>query len=663
MTQGGDSTPVADYSGDIILNSRNHIVNGLASFRVGPALRFFAEGKYVSTKVDTIGQPSFDFFTFIEPDNAFIPANIAAVAPDGLLISRDNFDFGIRGITSDRETMRGVVGIDGQINTNLRYELAYTHGESKVRGQGDNSRVTDRYFAAIDAVRDPATGAIVCRSNLDPRSVEGVTFTPGRSSGCAPLNLFGDGSPSQAALDFVLVDTVQTSKITQSVVSGYVVANTGGFLELPGGPIQVVVGGEYRRESSRNDPDEFLREGFLLDTAEIEAERGKFDVKEVFGELNIPIFKDQPFAHTLAIGGAVRFSDYSTIGSTFTYQGNGVYAPVRDLTFRGTYSQSVRAPNIGELFGTQSGTFEFIDDPCDPTNIGEGTSFRQANCVAALGALGVNPATFSPTTDAQASTSILGRSGGNPDLQEETARTWTAGLVVRPTFLRGFSASVDWYDIRLKDAVNTPTAQEVVDLCVDQPQLDNVFCDLISRAPRTGFVNGFTTGPQNVASFETAGADLVLNYRTQPGDIGTFNIRLTGGYLDKLEFFASVGAEVDDTRGDAFAPKYSGTFDLTWTKGPVTLNYGLAYQNKTRRFSEDQKRANPDISDPRFFFFKERVEHDVYASFAAGEKFSFYGGVNNVTDEKPSIASANYPVSAIGRYFFFGARVALGSVF
>lgn len=676
LVQGGDSTPQASYSGDILPNNVQHIANLIGSYEFAPALRLFFEGKYVNTQVETIAQPSFDFYAYISPENPFIPANIAAAAPEGFLISRDNFDLGQRGYISDRETIRTVLGLDGDLSSNARYELSYTFGETKVESITPNARVTDRYFAALDAVRDPATGQITCRINLpgetivdpiDPTDYYGrgyngppVTFQPGE---CVPINIIGVGGVTPEAIDFVTEDAFSAAKLTQHVVSGYVSADTGNFFELPGGPIAVVVGAEYREEKSEANPDQFAQDGLYSDLSQISPVEGEFNVKEAFGEINVPILEDRPFVEQLSVGGAVRVSDYSTTGTSTSWTVNGVYAPIEDIRVRGTYSQAVRAPNVGELFQPESGTFQFISDPCDPVNIENGTQFRQANCAALLTGFGIDPATFSPTSDPEASATILGRSQGNINLDVETAKTWTAGLVFRPSFVPGLSLTADWYDIVIEDAINTPSAQEVVELCVDQPTLDNIFCNSVTRNPATGFVSDYITQPENVAAFETAGLDVNLTYTFAPADLGRFTLKLVGNYLDKLQFIPTPGADIDIDRGESFAPKYSGTMDLTWTKDIYTLNYGLAWQDRTRRFELETLAGNPDIAAPEYLTYKERWEHDIQLSIAPSERFGFYVGVNNFTDEKPAFASAGIPVSALGRYFYAGARVSLDRIF
>jgi outer membrane receptor protein involved in Fe transport len=678
LTQGGDSTPLAGYQGDLQPQNRLHNVNLLTSFEVSPALRLYAQGKYTNTKSFTVAQPSFDFFTYLTPDNAFLNDRFGALAPDGALVSRDNFDLGVRGEFSKRETYRAVVGADGRLSDHARYDLSYVYGRTDSRFLSTNYRIADRYFAALDAVRDPATGQIVCRSNLtgdrfidpnnfvdnngDPRPA--TTFTPGANSGCQPLNLLGENVASAAALAFVNADLVNTYRVQQHVVSGAISGDFGQFFELPGGPVGFAVGAEYRKEISAFVSDPLSQAGALADLAQILPERGSFHVKEVFGELRAPLLKDLPFAETLELNAALRLSDYSTVGKTTTWQVSGVYAPIRDIRFRGGYSQAVRAPNVTELFSPTNGAFSFIDDPCDPENLAEGTSFRAANCTAALTAAGLSAAqiaAFNPVNDPQATVSLPGRAGGNRNLSEETAKTWTVGVVFQPQFVPGLQITADWYNIELRNAINTPTAQQLVDLCVDQPTLDNVYCANVTRSRTNGYVSDYLVAPQNVAAFRTQGLDVTANYTFRTDNWGTFNLKLVGNYLDRLDFVPTPGADREDQLelSTLPAPKYSGTFDLTWTSGPVTLNYGLNYFSKLRRYTQDQVRANPDIAAPEFIYFREKWEHDFQASIAATDRMSFYLGVNNFTNEQGDVASVNTPYSFLGRYFYAGARVQL----
>ncbi len=671
FTIGGSSTPRETYYGDYTPYSRRHIANVMAHYEFSPAFELYAEGKYVRSKAYTFAQPTYDFLTELAPDNAYLQQRFGADAANGAVFSRDNFDFGIRRYEMERELFRTVVGAKGEIASNLNYDVSYVFGQSTQESTNRNDRITERYYAALDAVSDGA-GGITCRINLPGQTtIQGnnfggqpvyngapKTFAPGQ---CVPLNILGAGSPSQAALDFVTVDHSDWARIQQHVVSAALSGNTGSFFNLPGGPIGFAIGAEYRKESSNYIPSDYSLAGALMDDAPKRVDKGSFDVKEVFGEINLPILADMAFAKNLSIGGAVRFSDYSTIGRTTTWNVNGSYSPVRDITFRGTYSEAVRAPNIVELFAGGSGSYEFITDPCGIDRVAEGTQYRAANCTAALTALGVNPATFDPGDDftSPQNSSLLGFQGGNRDLTQETAKTWTAGVVLRPSFVPGFELSADWYDIRLKQAIRYSTAQDIVDLCVDQPDLNNFYCGLIQRSPTNGYVSFFTINPQNVAAYETAGLDVSLNYRFQPfDDVGTFNISLQGNYLNKLKFVPTAGADPENELESAVypAPKFSAMFDLTWIKGPVKMNYGINWWSKTRRATPEQAAANPDYYPAGYMWYKEKWEHEFYVAYDVSDRFNIYAGVNNLLDTKPDVGATAYPISAVGRSFFLGVK-------
>ncbi|WP_235531632.1 TonB-dependent receptor plug domain-containing protein [Sphingomonas sp. Leaf67] len=669
--QGGSSnTPTAGYFGDLYPAIERHAVNLLTSFEFSDKVRFFAEGKFVRTRAYSVGQPSFDFFTYLNGDNAFLADRFGAnAAPDGAYISRDNFDFGIRGERVRRDTWRGVVGFDGEIAENTRYEVSYVYGRTNARSTQTSNLIGDRYAAAIDAVRAP-DGSIVCRSTLDATALDqpATTFTPGAGSACRPLNLLGNGVASQAALDFVLANNVNRAAVDQHVVSGSISGDSRAIFELPGGPIGFAFGGEYRREGSRSDPDALIVNGELRDFAALPPSAGSFDVKEVFGELNIPLLADMPFAELLSFGAAARLSDYSTVGSTRTWKFDGIYAPIPDIRFRGSYSQAVRAPNIGELFLPATGTFGFVTDPCDLANRNQGTQFRAANCQTLLAGLGLTPgqiASFSPSQVPSATTSRRGTQGGNRNLTEETATTWTAGVVLRPRFIPGLTITADWYDIRISDAINTPTPTELAQLCVDQPTIDNPFCANVFRSTQTGYVLGdgddpqrrigFNVTPANVAAFRTSGADIGVNYTFQPGNLGRFDVSVNAGYLDNLSFVPTVGADVDIDTLEAYNPRWRGSSNVTWTIDALSLNYGLVYFSKTRRFTTEELANNPDLSDPRYFYYPELFQHDIRAEVRINDSFRFYGGVNNLFEQTPNLGSLNYPISGVGRFIYAGA--------
>ena len=665
-TQGGSSTPVDGYQGDLFPELDRHLVNLLTHFDVSDSLTLSAELKYVRSHAMSIAQPSYDFYLFMTPDNPYMPQEIRDAiipglaselwwgedGPDGVILTRDNYDLGVNAEDTTRETLRGVLAANGALSDNLEYEISYVYGETESEITEINNRREDRWAAAVDVVSDP-NDAPVCRSSLDPDADPEL-------AGCMPYNIFGDGVRNQAAADWVNMDSVSHTKVTQQVASGSLSGNFGSFLQLPGGSIGFAVGAEYRKEESDSDPAQEIADG-LTWWGPITPSGGSFDVTEVFGEVNLPILVDAPGAHRLTLGAAVRLSDYSTVGSTNAWKLDAVYAPVESFTFRATYAQAVRAPNISELFSPESTTFHFITDPCDLNELNNGTGFREANCAALLTEIGIDPGNFLPSDDPSASLFTEGSFSGNTDLSEETATTWTAGVVLRPEFAPGLSLSLDWYDIEIEDAINTPEAIELAELCVDQPSIDNQFCDGITRDAETGFITGFSVQPDNVASFRTAGLDVALDYRIGTDKSGDFHIQLVGGYLDRLEFIATPGADVDSDLEEEYYPKYSATLDVSWTRGPLTLGYGVNWYNKTDRWTAETLAGDPDYTDSKYFTVKAKWDHDINASYDITDAVNLYAGVNNLFDEQPAFGYSSYPISAMGRYFYLGARVNFGA--
>jgi iron complex outermembrane receptor protein len=167
--------------------------------------------------------------------------------------------------------------------------------------------------------------------------------------------------------------------------------------------------------------------------------------------------------------------------------------------------------------------------------------------------------------------------------------------------------------------------------------------------------------PDNVASFRTAGLDVVVDYLLPTDSHGAFRVQLVGGYLDRLEFIATPGADVDVDLGEQYYPKFSGTLDLSWENGPLTLAYGINWYSKTDRWTREILAGDPDYTDSRYFRVKQKWDHDFSAAFDVTEQVNVYAGINNVFDQKPEFGYSSYPVSAMGRYFYAGARMNFGA--
>ncbi len=689
LQQGGDGSPLDRFIGDLLSGQKRYNANFFGNYQLTDNHRMFGQFKFVRTETESFSQPSFDFFMAISEDNPFIPASIrteldatpltlseAFGGPRGVLVSRDHFE-AVRGSNIDRETLRGVFGFEGEFADRFDYSISYVYGQSKVDDLAINNRFNDRFAAALDAVVDPMTGQATCRSNLDPTAIspnvdfdgfpEPTSFTPGPNSGCAPFNVFGEGSPSQAALDFVFQDTLSTSKITQHVVSGFVNADSTEWFELPGGAVGMLVGGEWRRETSDNQPAQADIDGLTFGN-ELLPVVGEFEVKEAFAEINLPIVSDLPGMQFFNLDGAVRVSDYTTVGTTLTWKGGMAWQVIDDIRLRGTIAQAVRAPNIGELFDPGGQTFRFINDPCDVSNLSQGEAPRTANCATILSGFGIDPTTFIDPNSA----SIPGTLAGNQDLLEESARTYTAGFILQPRFVPGLTISADWYDITIDEAIVTATPQTLADLCVDTSSLDNQFCGQITRDPATGAIIDFIQSPLNVAQIATQGIDFAANYNFDvaelfgaEGDWGQTNMRLIGNRLRKLNFINFPGDDVDEDLGEGDpnqAPKWQLSFDTTWSRGPLSVNYGFTYFSQTLRTSDTSLANDPDIFAPEFIRFKALFTHDVQARYEISDQYQVYVGMNNFTDQEPAIGETFYPVSAVGRFVYAGFRADFASL-
>ena len=393
----------------------------------------------------------------------------------------------------------------------------------------------------------------------------------------------------------------QAETITQNVATAFISGTSTPWFELPAGPISYVLGAEYRRETSLSTPGPYEQEGAIDQINIVYAGQGvisggSFNVKEVFGELSLPIFKDQPFAKDLTFDAAVRYSDYSTSGGSTSWKA-GLRWSINDMiTLRGTYARAVRAPNITELFQAPTQTFATISDPCDDNNINAGDpgTSRVANCTAAFGALGV-ALPFNDTS----SEATQGVFSGNVNLNPEAADTYTVGIVLQPSFIPGFTFAVDYYNIELANAIQAFSAQTIVNKCYDLPQ-PNDFCALVTRTAtgvNPGRIVSFTQTTLNVAKYTTAGWDISLRWNIDPADygvdkdIGRFGLSIVANKLDDLTFTELAGATPDSDLGEPNAPEWQVNLDLTWIYGDFTVNYGFNYFSKTERFSAVRRAA------------------------------------------------------------------------
>ena len=621
---GGDGAVERTNQTSLTPGSERFYGNFRARFEFSPAAEVFVDAKY--TRNNTVSRNNYNTFydsLLILPDNPFIPAVLQADAnaAGGLRISRDFLDLGPNIQTANRDTYRIVAGVRGEITPHLRYDVTGNYGRTDNKVTQSNSVLYDRLFAAIDVVRGPG-GRPICRSDISNVPyvgsetfpfIEGgfFTFRPGDGQ-CRPVTLFnGVNSVSQEGVNFITQPTTDNFRLTQTVITASVTGDTGGFFNLPGGAPQFSAGFEYRRETSSSRFSD-LELGLLpagspagpagTFIGDISANQqlifdpstrtlntgGAFDVKEVFGELRLPVLRDKPFAHELTVGAAGRYADYSTVGGAFTWNVNAVYAPVRDIRFRGTYARAIRAPNISELFSPAQGATFRPSDPCDLVNRGLNPN-RAANCLAAATALGIpNPAQFLATYNDPLTGRFSGTSGGNPNLRRETATTWSVGSVIQPRWVRGLTLSADYYSIRINDAISAVSAQDIVNTCYDNITFPNQFCALFRRngpaaGPATFGFNFLSQTQLNFGRIETSGIDFTINYDFSIGASTKVNLGLNGNWTEKVDRYFDPGnpALVNPALRELSVPEFSGVFTANVSRGPLSLNYSLQYVQST----------------------------------------------------------------------------------
>ena len=673
-SSGGDGIQAANPNAAIVPFIDKININGLFRYELTEGIEMYSEIKYVQTRaVDGDGIPFNDDIP-IALDNAYIPTELRAqidqAIADGITpeitMSRDILDReAIGGSDTDRNTLRLVGGLRGDFDNGWRWDVSYNFGRTEIDTVNINSRVEDRFFAGVDAVVDPATGNIVCRSDLDssalppgspfPSNRPGfLTFDPGDGQ-CIPINLFGTDSITADSAAFAFIDTLESSTIEQRQFLATLAGDSSGMFELPAGPVDFAIGFEYRDEKSSFIPPELERAGLLYNTVGEARDivNGEYDVKEIFGEVSIPIFEDVAFAESLRIDASFRYTDHSTAGSIETYGAAMNWQIDPNIRIRGAYNRAVRAPNIFELFSPAQPAFIGVtQDPCNPQNITAGTSNRAANCAQFVDA-GFDAADF-------LSARVAGSTGGNPGLAPETADTYTLGVVLTPEFAPGLTITADYYNIEIKDAIDALTGAEVANLCVDLPTINNPFCAAITRDPSNGnAISNFESGNVNLGAFSTEGIDVAVNYSLElsevmDGDYGSLDQTLTATHtFNNIEFPDPLDpAFALPDEGQLGIPTWIVNYQARWTYNDFSLTWQTRYQNSQLNIgiNNEDIADNPTFADP--LNSGSAFVHDVSATYRVNDYADITFGVNNLGDRSPFIGSLTRPVDPIGRTFF-----------
>jgi iron complex outermembrane receptor protein len=614
---------------------KRQTVLGHANYELSDAVSGFIEGSYGHVDAQVVNVFSRDVGTLtVRRDNAFLPAATAAAMDAArvasITLGRINKDLGNTLTDSENETWRVVGGLNGKLGASWKWSTYYQYGVNKNDKQLDNNRISANYTLAIDAVRSPATGEIVCRSALT-----------NPSTACRPFNLFGENQFSDAARAYVTGQARTVLRTQQHVVSADLQGN---LFTLPGGVASIALGGEYRKDSASGTADPIVAaNGFYVNVPV--PPRGVVNVKEAFVETELPLLSDRRFARSLELNGAARITDYSTSGQVTTWKVGGVWEPFDFLRLRATRSRDIRAPNVTELFTGQAALFGSVVDPV--------TRFDGLTTVY---------------------------SGGNPNLRPEKADTLTLGAVIAPKTggLRGLRISADYYDIKVVDAIGTLGGQTVLDRCAAGA---NDLCSLVSRNAGGQLVS-ISNVYLNLNRVTTSGLDGEMAYALPLENLssrlnGTLDMRLLGNYVfdlttvdagGSLDRAGQTGITATGAPGiarwtaDAILTYSTPAWSLTAqghyvAKGTFQANY---IEPGDAGYSPFLANSINDNSVPSRFYLNLAGQVRVFKSSRANVEL--FGVVNNVFDRNPpnfpGVLSTNaIYFDAIGRTYRGGIRV------
>ncbi|MBB6066308.1 TonB-dependent receptor plug domain-containing protein [Pseudoxanthomonas broegbernensis] len=582
-----------------------HSLFARGSFEINDAFEAFAEASHSRSVVNT--NSSYNYYNgslSIKSDNAYLDPRTreamvaagASSAPYGLLL----------GVASPRvevNTYRAVFGVNGSFGDNWTLDAYYQYGESRLNTVVNNVTNTTRLGLALDAVVDPASNRIVCRSTLaDP------------GNGCVPINTFGGASLSEPALDYVIGEPSFRQTMKQQVASASI---QGEAFSTWAGPVMTAFGIEHRREAvggavdDQGQPRQWLFGNFM-------ATHGENRINEVFSEMLMPLTE-----RSLAFNGAVRVADYSYSGIAVTWKGGLTWQPNDSVLLRTVRSRDIRAPNLGNLYQAGLTQRQNVRDPW-----------------------------FNDTQR-----NIERISQGNLALKPEVADTSSIGLALTPARWPGVRGAIDYYQIEIKDAIATLNDQQTVDRC---HQGDTAVCSFVVR-DGTGAVSGLIRTPINIAKRTVRGVDMDVSYLQAvpfiaPG--AELDLRLVASRLLESrneDPFSSIDYADENIAGSA---KQRALLTATFRNGP--LRFGASARFIGKGVLSNEWVDGVDIDDntvPSTWYL------GLFGSYHfPGDRLEAFFRVDNALDRAPLVIGTNRnginPVlyDVIGRYASVGVR-------
>jgi outer membrane receptor protein involved in Fe transport len=628
---GGDGGSTED-AGNILPEIERVTGYGRASFDLTNNISVFADLMFAQVDVDSDLGPNPDNGAItIRNDNYYLSQTLktamAAAGATNFAFGRTNYEDGNSNSVNTTTVRRWTFGVEGSFWESWKWDLTGAISRNKYDSDARNNRIDVRWTNGLDAVNNPATGQAICRVKLNNPNANDATDPFRDIRDCVPINAFGAGKVSQAALDYYHGTSFTRARQSQDVYAANI---SGEPFSTWAGPVSIATGAEYREEETVQESD---TSSALSRWRSINAQpfSGKYDVKEGYVEVAVPLARDMAFADNIDVNAAARYTDYSTSGGIWAWKLGANYSPVADLRFRATVSRDIRAPNNFELYSRGNQVLQPVTDPRD--NIS-----RTAKQLTS----------------------------GNPFLTPEEADTTTVGVVYRPHWFPGLEASVDYYKIDVEGAISNVAQQDVVDSCF-KLGLQN-FCSGIILDPATGFITQVNTSPYNADNLETSGYDIEAKYKVALGQ-GEMTVRGLANYVNELtttrngianDFAGLVGLPAPPIG----APKWRYNIDASYAIGRWGVGASFNYIGGGEWDTRWNKTQN-DIADNTI---AGRGYVDINAKYDVTKEFQIYGAVQNLFDQDPPIVpnAINQPTIANsqfydkrGQYIVVGGRVRL----
>ncbi len=623
---GGDGASVED-DGNLLPHITRYSGYGRMSYDVSNSVSAWADLLYSRVEVTSDLAPNYDLGSSaltIYSDNAYLPTSVRntmlANGISSFRLSRVNLEDGFSENNSSTEVLRYAAGLEGSFGDGWNWDFFVQRSDNHFYQESVNNRNQAKWRAGVDAVIDPATGRPACRVNVDSNPANNMP-------GCAPIDVFGPGSINGAALDWYRGTSFYDSHMTQNVVG---LNLRGRPFSTWAGDVSVAVGAEYRREEidSVSDPVSMASGWRSINQQPFS---GDLTVKEAYLETAIPLLDHSSVGYNLEFNGAIRYADYSSSGGVTTWKVGLNYSPIQDIRFRGTISRDIRAANINELYSGQNQVINTLNDP-------------RSTAPA--------PAYF-----------VLQLTGGNPNLDPEKGDTKAVGVVISPSFIPGLDLSIDYYNIKIDNAITSVPPQTIVNNCFVQ----NIsqFCSLIAVDSTTNLISSVQATIVNAQTIKTSGIDFEMSYRRPIGS-GTLGTRLLVNYVNDLSLTASgvstdyVGDLATDYSGQ---PRWKANFDLTWRDGPLKLGAYVRYigGGKYRSYYIDDVDLPADENN-----VSGQTYVDISGSYRVTDWLEIYGKVDNLFDRDPPIlpnaivqptVANSQMFDKIGRYYVGGVRM------